>query len=133
MLVHSLLDAFGRTTQTTLLLLIKRLGAGLAKAQSDGKYMVFDSTNLSVVHEGREAQEWVRFLAFSPDNKRLAVGHQDNTIVLCDATDGFVKSATITCHQAPVQALDWSTVSALYQFACFFLSFFLGLMGLFFG
>ncbi len=93
------------------MLLAVGFGAGLAKAQYDGRWMVFTTPGLQAVGDGRESQEWVRFVSFSPDSKRLAVGHQDNSIVLLDASDNFTKSATITCHQAPVMALDWDSQS----------------------
>ena len=91
------------------MLLAVGFGAGLAKAQYDGRY-AFTTPGLQAVGDGRESQSGCA-VSFSPDSKRLAVGHQDNSIVLLDASDNFTKSATITCHQAPVMALDWDSQS----------------------
>jgi len=87
------------------------LGRGSAKATRDGAYMVFQASDLSIMHEGRDSQEWVRELCFSPDDRRLACATQDNKVFLYDTADGFARAAVISAHMAPLTALDWSSDS----------------------
>jgi microtubule-associated protein-like 6 len=84
------------------------LGRGGAKATRDGAFIVFQVSDLSIMHEGRDSQEWVRELSFSPDGRRMTIATQDNQVIVYDTGDGFARSAVITAHQAPVNALDWS-------------------------
>jgi len=93
------------------LLIAVGLGKGGAKATRDGAYLIFQAGDLSIMHEGRDSQEWVRDLSFSPDGRKLACACQDNKIFIYDTTDGFARSAVISAHQAPVTAMDWSSDS----------------------
>ena len=88
------------------------LGAGIAKGNKrDGGFVAFQAKDLAVVYEGRDTQEWVRELVFSPDNRRLALASEDNQIYLYDAKDNYSRQAVLNPHAAPVTALDFSTDS----------------------
>ena len=51
--------------------------------------------------------EWIECMAFSPDNKRLAIGSHDNTIYICD-TKTYKITHKLTGHSSFITAIDWS-------------------------
>lgn len=42
-----------------------------AHLQKDGGFLILDSRDLSIVHEGRDTKEWITEVRYTPDGTRL--------------------------------------------------------------
>ncbi|GMH75277.1 hypothetical protein TrLO_g13994 [Triparma laevis f. longispina] len=113
------MDTGGRAIayDTTGDLLAVGLGKpGTKKAgKKDGSFIIFDSTKLSQIHEGRDSNECIMDIKFSPDNKTLAVGSFDTNVYLYNAQDGYSKRAVIKCAGSWVTHIDFTVDSQYLQ------------------
>ena len=97
------------------------LAVGLGKVEvkragkKDGTFVVFQSDNLTQVHEGRDSNEAIMDIKFSPDGKTLAVGSYDTNVYLYNAKDGYSKRAVIKCAGSWVTHLDFTVDSQYVQ------------------
>lgn len=73
--------------------------------------MVLKTSDWKIVYEGKDSNNYIRVIKYSPDYKLLAVGSEDNCIYVYNAKDQYTKRATIRCHHAPVCSLDFNTES----------------------
>ena len=98
-----------------------QIAVGLGKpdtkkaGKKDGTFFIFQSDNLSQVHEGRDSNEAIMEIKFSPDGKTLAVGSYDTNVYLYNAKDGYSKRAVIKCAASWVTHLDFTVDSQYVQ------------------
>jgi len=83
--------------------------------KKDGTFIVFSSSDLSQVHEGRDSQECIMDIKFSPDNKMLAVGSYDTNIYMYNVKDGYSKRAVVKCAQSWITHFDFTVDSQYVQ------------------
>ncbi|GMI46711.1 hypothetical protein TrCOL_g1657 [Triparma columacea] len=83
--------------------------------KKDGTFVIFQSDNLTQVHEGRDSNEAVMDIKFSPDGKTLAVGSYDTNVYLYNAKDGYSKRAVVKCAGSWVTHLDFTVDSQYVQ------------------
>jgi WD40 repeat protein len=73
-----------------------------------GAYIVLSSHDFKIVHEGKDSNEPIRIVKFSPDGKQLAVGSEDATINIYNVKDRYSRRSTINSHKSPVFNIDFS-------------------------
>lgn len=66
----------------------------------------------------QDSDEWIEVMAFSPDNKYLAVGSHDNLIYIYDASDDFSLVGKCRGHSSYINCLDWSQDSTYIRSNC---------------
>eukprot|EP00606_Chrysophyceae_sp_TOSAG23-5_P001243 GSChrysophyteH2.ASY1.ANO1.529.1 assembled CDS len=88
-------------------------GKYIAGALKEGAFTILQSGDLKMAHEGKDSNEPIRCIKFSPDSKFLAVGSEDSTIYIYNVADYFSKKVTISVHKAPVMQMDF-TVDGQY-------------------
>ena len=83
--------------------------------KKDGTFIVYQSNDLSQIHEGRDSNEAIMDIKYSPDGKTLAVGSYDTNVYLYNATDSYSARAVIKCAQSWVTHLDFTIDSQYVQ------------------
>jgi microtubule-associated protein-like 6 len=83
--------------------------------KKDGTFIVFQSDSLSQVHEGKDSNECIMDIKFSPDSKTLAVGSYDTNVYLYNANDGYSKRAVVKCAESWVTHIDFTIDSQYLQ------------------
>jgi len=71
-------------------------------ALKEGAYTVLQASDLKMAHEGKDSNEPIRVVKFTPDSQWLAIGSEDSNIYIYNVKDFFSKKATISVHKAPV-------------------------------
>jgi microtubule-associated protein-like 6 len=95
------------------------LGAGKAGGgKKDGAYCVYQESDLKLVHEGRDTQQYVRNMKFTPDGTSLGLASQDGRIFLYDVNKNYQKRATFVKHNIYVTNFDFSADSQHMQSNC---------------
>ena len=61
--------------------------------------------------------EWIETMAYSPDEKTLAVGSHDNNIYLVE-TGAYKQVKKLTGHSSFLKALDWTLDSKYLRSVC---------------
>jgi WD40 repeat protein/Ca2+-binding EF-hand superfamily protein len=77
-------------------------------AAKEGAFVVLSGTEFRIVHEGKDSNEPIRVVKFSPDCKTLVIGSDDAHIYTYNVKDSFSRRATISTHRAPILSLDFS-------------------------
>jgi microtubule-associated protein-like 6 len=90
-----------------------RVGRGAGK--QDGAFLILNEPDLNMVHQGRDSQQYISEIKYSPDGKTLAVGSHDNNIYLYDVPGNFQKRAMFTKHNSFVSHLDFTRDSQHMQ------------------
>lgn len=85
------------------------------KATKDGAFIVLTSHDYKIVHEGKDSNEPIRVVKFSPDGKLLAVGSEDSMIIIYNVKDHYSRRSSITCHKSPVLNFDFSSDGQFLQ------------------
>eukprot|EP00472_Partenskyella_glossopodia_P005618 CAMPEP_0197527822 /NCGR_PEP_ID=MMETSP1318-20131121/22858_1 /TAXON_ID=552666 /ORGANISM="Partenskyella glossopodia, Strain RCC365" /LENGTH=464 /DNA_ID=CAMNT_0043082649 /DNA_START=197 /DNA_END=1591 /DNA_ORIENTATION=- len=90
-------------------------GACIAAGTNSGVLHIFDATTLARICRkdlssyGRSGSvQAIGVLRYSPDSRILAIGMQDSTIILCDATKRYASKGHLRSHKAPVTHIDWA-------------------------
>ena len=92
-------------------LLAAGMGGGSTNAEDrrlDGSWVVFRSSDLRVLHHGRNSQQYITTIAFSPDGHYLAVGSLDSVVNVYDVVRGYILHSTCNEFNGFVSQLDWS-------------------------
>lgn len=87
------------------------LGGGSANESErtlDGSFQILDSETFSLIYHGRDSQQWITDIKYSPDGKYIAVASFDAKIYVYDATRDFVLHAISKRHNGFVTHLDFS-------------------------
>ena len=71
----------------------------------------------TVVHELRDAIEWIEVAEYSPDGSHLAVGSHDTNIYIYE-TGGYTKVGTASKHNASLTCIDWSLDGSYIRSVC---------------
>lgn len=74
----------------------------------EGAFVIMRTTDLKIIHEGKDSNSAIRVLKFSPDMKTLAVGSDDNNVYLYNVKDEYSRKSTISSHQSPILFIDFS-------------------------
>lgn len=74
----------------------------------EGAFVVFSSGDMKIIHEGKDSNEPIRVVKYSPDSNILAIGSEDANIYIYNAKDYYSKRFTISAHKAPVMSLDFT-------------------------
>jgi len=77
-------------------------------ALKEGAFTILQSNDLKMAHEGKDSNEPIRVVKFTPDSLFLAVGSEDSSIYIYNVKDFFSKKCTIAVHKAPVMYLDFT-------------------------
>jgi len=116
---HLALDTGGRAICYNNSGELLAIGLGLPgrtkSGKKDGTFIVFHSGDLSQIHEGRDSQESIMDIKFSPDNKTLAVGSYDTNIYMYNVKDGYSKRAVVKCCQSWITHFDFTVDSQYVQ------------------
>ena len=64
-----------------------------------------------------DSSEWIEVMAFSPDQKLLAVGSHDNAIYIYE-TGGWTLKGKCTGHSSFIMALDWAKDGSYIRSNC---------------
>ncbi|KAG5192222.1 WD40-repeat-containing domain protein, partial [Tribonema minus] len=98
---------------------------GSGKQRCDGAVKVFErSVNgggqvaLRLLHELRDAKQWISDIKFSPDGKTLAVGSHDNCVYLYSVEQQFQRRAKFAKHNSYITHIDFSEDSAHLRSNC---------------
>lgn len=93
-----------------------RVGRGRQK--KDGAFVVLDEVDLKIVHEARDAKQWISDVKFSPDHNTLAIASHDNNVYVYDVPNAFELRAVMDKHNSFVHSLDFSADSQYIQSVC---------------
>jgi microtubule-associated protein-like 6 len=85
------------------------------KAPKEGAFAVLTSGEMKMVHEGKDSNEPIRVVRFSPDSNYLAVGSEDSCIYIYNCRDRFTRRSTISCHKSPIQSVDFNKDGTFVQ------------------
>lgn len=77
-------------------------------AAKEGAFVVLNSSDMKLTHEGKDSNEPIRVVRFSPDSNLLAVGSEDSCIYIYNVKDHFSRRNIITCHKAPIVSIDFN-------------------------
>lgn len=77
-------------------------------ASKEGAFVVMNANDFRILHEGKDSNEPIRVIRFSPDSKILAIGSDDAQIYTYNVKDSFGRRATLSCHRAPIVSIDFS-------------------------
>ena len=78
----------------------------------EGAFVILKSNDLKIVHEGKDSNNFIRVVKYSPDMKTFAVGSDDTFIYLYDVKDQYTKRVVLKCHAAPIYSIDFSIESS---------------------
>lgn len=94
---------------------LKKAGGKVALSK-EGSYVVLSvADNLKMVHEGKDSDEQIRVVRFSPDGKLFAVGSEDSRVCLYSVKEQFARKCTISAHKAPIFSVDFNIESTYIQ------------------
>ena len=94
---------------------LKKTGGKVALSK-EGSYVVLSvADNLKMVHEGKDSDEQIRVVKFSPDGKMFAVGSEDSRVCLYAVKEQFARKCTIAAHKAPIFSVDFNIESTYVQ------------------
>lgn len=79
-------------------------------ASKEGAFAILTS-DLKMVHEGKDSTEPIRVIKFSPNAQYLALGSEDSCIYVYNVKDAYSRKATIKCHKAPITHIDFTADS----------------------
>ena len=93
-----------------------RVGRGRQK--KDGAFVVLDEVDLKIVHEARDAKQWISDVKFSPDHNTLAIASHDNNLYVYDVPNAFELRSVMDKHNSFVHSIDFSADSQYIQSVC---------------
>jgi WD40 repeat protein/Ca2+-binding EF-hand superfamily protein len=93
-----------------------RVGRGRQK--KDGAFVVLDEVDLKIVHEARDAKQWISDVKFSPDHNSLAIASHDNNLYVYDVPNAFELRAVMDKHNSFIHSIDFSKDSQYIQSVC---------------
>jgi len=92
--------------------------------QFDGKWMIMNEEDFSIIYEARDCQKWITEMKWSPNGEKIVVGSWDNKIYLYDVDSGdrsklqVTMTAVINQHNSFITHLDFSKNSTYLQSNC---------------
>jgi len=93
---------------------------GRGKQKQSGKFLILKAEDLSIVHEGKNARNWISVIRYSPDGKTLAMGSHDRAIYVydVDGSGDYPLRKAFEKHNAAITHLDFSDDSVYMQSNC---------------
>ena len=92
--------------------------AGHGAGKKDGAFLILNEADLNTMHEGRDSQQYVSEIKYTPDGGTLAVGTHDNNIYFYDVGNNFTKRAVFSKHNSYITHLDFTKDSQHMQSNC---------------
>jgi WD40 repeat protein len=92
-------------------------GGGRSRSKStskDGAFIVMNSVDNKIIHEGKDSNEPIRVIKFSNDGKFLAVGSEDSKIYIYNVKDKYTRRSVVSSHRAPVLHIDFTADSQFF-------------------
>jgi microtubule-associated protein-like 6 len=92
--------------------------------QFDGKWMIMNEADFSIIYEARDSQKWITEMKWSPGGEKLCVGSWDNKIYLYDVDLGdrlkiqVTMTSVITQHNSYITHMDFSANNTYLQSNC---------------
>ena len=86
-------------------------GGGSTNAEDrrlDGSWVILRSSDLRVMHHGRNSTQYITTIQYSPNGKHLAVGSLDSVINVYDVIRGYILHSVCNDFNGFVSQLDWS-------------------------
>lgn len=87
-------------------------GEAVVTGLANGEWKVVDASSQEVIFEGKDGDEPIQVVRFSPDGALLAVGSRDNNVYLYEVADEFKEfSQRGDCsgHSSFIRSLDFSS------------------------
>eukprot|EP00944_MAST-04C_sp_MAST-4C-sp1_P011269 g11269.t1 len=87
------------------------LGGGSANESErtlDGSFQIIDAESFSLIYHGRNSQQWITDVKYSPDGTLLALASFDCKIYIYDTTRDYVLRGISKRHNGFVSHLDFS-------------------------
>ncbi len=87
------------------------LGAGSANESErtlDGSFQILDAQTFALIYHGRDSQQWITDIKYSPDGNFIAMASFDSKIYVYDATRDFILRAVSKRHNGFVTHIDFS-------------------------
>mmetsp|Transcript_11841 Transcript_11841/g.21676 ORF Transcript_11841/g.21676 Transcript_11841/m.21676 type:complete len:2327 (-) Transcript_11841:669-7649(-) len=91
---------------------------GRGRQTKDGGVLILDGTSLKLVHETRDAREWIVDAKYSPDGATLAIAAMDNKIYLYDVSKNYELRCKCEGHNSFVMHIDFSEDSEYIRSNC---------------
>ena len=93
-----------------------RIGRGRQK--KDGAYVIIDANELTIIHEARDAKQWISDVKWSPDGQTLALAAHDNKVYLYDVGSAYFLRGVMEKHNSYVSHIDFSADGQYLQSTC---------------
>jgi microtubule-associated protein-like 6 len=87
----------------------KKRGSGTKEKDTEGRVIVFNVEDFSVLKDVKASKRWVSEVKFSPNDQTLAVGTHDSMIYLYDAANGFKPMKPFKKHSSYITHFDFSS------------------------
>ena len=87
-------------------------------AQYDGKFVILNSADFTVLHEARDAQKYLTEVKWSPSGGLLAFGSFDTRVYVYDTENNYALVAVATQHNAVIRGLDFSANGSYFMSNC---------------
>ena len=75
----------------------------------DGSFQILDASSFKVIYHGRNSQQWVTDIRYSPDGSMLALASFDSKIYVYDALREYVLRSVMKKHNGFVNHIDFSS------------------------
>lgn len=86
--------------------------------QFDGKFVILNSTDFTVLHEARDSQKFLTDCKWSPSGALLAFGSFDTKVYVYDCENAYSLVAVATQHNAVIRGLDFSANGQYFMTNC---------------
>jgi WD40 repeat protein len=77
-------------------------------AAKEGSFTIIGCKDYKIYHEGKDSDEPIRVVMFSPNGLFLAIGAEDGFIYLYNTKEKFMLVRKMSIHKAPITHLDFS-------------------------
>jgi len=91
---------------------------GKGRQKKDGSLLILNERDLVIVHEGKDAKQWIVDVKFSSEGDTIAAASYDNCVYLYDVAGGYVLRGIFDGHKAPVTHIDFSADGQFVRSNC---------------
>jgi WD40 repeat protein len=94
------------------------LGGGEEGSTKEGAFLIVNTSNMEICHEGRDCDKALTVARYSPDGSTLALAGVDSNIYLYDTANHYSLRTVCRKHSNPVLHLDFSVDGSWIQSNC---------------